>query len=92
MASVDPEFAEQWANNFAVDGSTLQALGERNKALLDDFAFRDNFTGENFKFDPKELDQLKQQMEEFRNNFKMKDFDFKNFGIDQSRWKSSTRK
>ena len=82
MASVDPEFAEQWANSFAVDGSALQALGERNKALLDDFAFRDNFSGENFRFDPKELDQLKQQMEEFQHNFKMKDFDFKNFGID----------
>jgi uncharacterized membrane protein (DUF106 family) len=35
---------------------------------------RESFKSEDFKIDQKQMDELKQQMEEFRKNFKSEDF------------------
>jgi serine protease Do len=75
----DPEFAKQLAGK---DEAAAQAMRDRAEQL------RDSIKAQDFKFDQKQLDEMKQQMDEWRKNFKsedFKDFKFEDFKLDPKR-------
>jgi serine protease Do len=74
--SPDPESANQFAEQ---NEAAAQALRDQAEKM------RDSMKAEDFKFDQKQLDEMKQQMEEWRKNFKpedMKNFNFEDFKAD----------
>jgi membrane-associated protease RseP (regulator of RpoE activity) len=66
VAEIDPEFAQQLGTEAQAAAQSLRAQAEALKGQ--------NFAIEEFKVDPKQMEQLKQQMEEFRKNFKVEEF------------------
>ena len=83
----DADFAQHFAGQ---NEAAAQALRDRADAMRKQAEqLRDSMKSEGFKLDQKQLDemkqQLKQQMEEWRKNFKpedFKDFNFQDFKID----------
>ena len=74
VAEIGPEFVQQFA--FKDDGAA-EALRDQAEALKEQFNADDL---KNFKIDPKQMEQLKQQLDEALKNFKVEEFksdDFK---------------
>ena len=72
----DPEFAKQFAKQ---NEAAAQALRDQAEKLGDSIKAQD------FNLDQKQIDEMKQQMEEWRKNFKpedLKDFNFEDFKVD----------
>jgi membrane-associated protease RseP (regulator of RpoE activity) len=69
VAEIDESLAQNMAQEFAADhAAEAQELSKQAEKL------GDSLNGEKFKIDEKQLDQIKQQMEEFRKSFKPEDF------------------
>ncbi len=79
----DPDFAQQFA---AQNEAAAQAMRDRAEAMRDRAEqLRDSIKAQDFKFDQKQLDETKQQIDEWRKNFKsedFKDFKFEDFKLD----------
>jgi membrane-associated protease RseP (regulator of RpoE activity) len=72
----DPEFAKQFAEQ---NEAAAQALRDQAEKLGDSIKAQD------FNLDQKQIDEMKQRMEEWRKNFKpedLKDFNFEDFKVD----------
>jgi len=74
----DADFAQQFAGQ---NGAAARAMRDRAEAMRKQAEqLRDSMKSEGFQLDQKQLDEMKQQMEEWRKNFKPEDFkDFKDF-------------
>lgn len=83
VAGLDPEFEAQFGRMFAGDADGMREQMQEFQLQLqdqlgDENSWRDQFNAQPFQFDQKEMDKLKQQMDQFRQNFKPEDFkDFK---------------
>jgi serine protease Do len=81
--SPDPESVKQFAEQ---NEAAAQALRDQSEALRDQAEkMRDSMKADDFKLDQKQLDEMKQQMEEWRKNFKpedLKSFNFEDFKVD----------
>jgi len=63
-----------------LDANAGQIFGMDEQAAK---ALRDQSKGDNFKFDQKQMDEFKQQMEEFRKDFKSDEFKFDQKQLDE---------
>ncbi|HXR39453.1 MAG TPA: PDZ domain-containing protein [Terracidiphilus sp.] len=63
-----------------LDTDAMKAFAQDSAAAK---ALRDQLKLDNFKLDQKQMDELKQQMEKFRKDFKVEDFKVEDFKIDQ---------
>ena len=69
VAEIDPGAVREFAREFAADHVVdAQAIRDQAEAL------RNSLKNLDLKIDQKQLDQLKQQMDEFRKNFKLEEF------------------
>jgi serine protease Do len=75
MAALDPDVASELGRQLAGDDSAIQSLSESAKARRDEAeALRDQAKGQGFQLDKKQMDELKQQMQQFSQSFKPEDF------------------
>ncbi len=77
MAEIGPEFAQQFIFN---DDATAQSMRAQADALKEEMKAQDF---QNLKIDPKQMEQMQQQMQEAFKNFKMDDFKGDDFKFDQ---------
>jgi hypothetical protein len=63
-----------------LDANAGQIFGMDEQAAK---VLRDQSKGDNFKFDQKQMDEFKQQMEEFRKDFKSDEFKFDQKQLDE---------
>jgi membrane-associated protease RseP (regulator of RpoE activity) len=79
----DPDFAQQFA---VQNEAAAQAMRDRAEAMRKQAEqLRDSMKSQVFQLDQKQLDEMKQQMEEWRKNFKpedFKNFNFEDFKLD----------
>jgi membrane-associated protease RseP (regulator of RpoE activity) len=73
----------------AVDGTISAAMAGQFRKQAE--ALRDQLKLDNFKIDQKQLDAMKQQMEEFRKNFKPDDFNLDKFKVDPKQMEEMKR-
>ncbi|MFZ0743104.1 MAG: PDZ domain-containing protein [Terracidiphilus sp.] len=73
VAQIDPEFVQQLD---AQSEAAAQAMREQAQALAD------RFKTQGSQIEQKQLDELKKQMEQMRENFKPEDFNFQDFKLD----------
>jgi serine protease Do len=69
VASVDQDIAAQLAQQFAGNDSAILSMQQQGDAL------RDQLNGGNFQFDQKQMDQMRQEMQQFTQKFKMEGID-----------------
>jgi hypothetical protein len=69
------------SDNFAI--TPEQAEQFRKLAEQAAKGFPDQLKDQNFRFDPKQMDELKRQMEQFRHDFKPEDFKFDQKQLEQ---------
>jgi serine protease Do len=74
MALVNPDMAQNFVLQFPVDESAVQSMREQAEALRDQLGALGQVGAMNI--DPKQMDQLKQQMEQFGQDFKPENFKF----------------
>jgi serine protease Do len=77
VAEIGPEFVQKFA--FKDDGAA-EALRDQAEALKEQFNADDL---KNFKMDPKQMEQLKQQLDEALKNFKVEEFKSDDFKFDE---------
>jgi serine protease Do len=77
MAEIGPEFVQQFAFK---DDAAAEALRNQAEALKEQIKAQDF---ENFKMDPKQMERLKQQMDEALKNFKLDEFKADDFKFDE---------
>ena len=102
MASLDPEVAQELAQQLAGDDSAIESMSKQAEALGDQLGsmkfqispeqaeqfrkqaekLRESLNGKDFQIDPKQMDELNQQMEQFQKNFNPEDFKFQDFKAD----------
>jgi membrane-associated protease RseP (regulator of RpoE activity) len=69
VAELDPEFAQQFAQQLAWnDEAAAEALRNQAEAL------KEQLRSEDFKIDPKQMEELKRQAEKFHDTLKSEDF------------------
>ena len=74
MALVNPDMAQNFVLQFPVDESAVQSMREQAEALKEQLGALGQVGAMNI--DPKQMDQLKQQMEQFGQDFKPENFKF----------------